>query len=212
MKNTTYITKCLNDTKTESFICNSRDGISSRCDCGKFNNSGSYFFHINNTDLYSNIDEIDDMNITQDIDNIPSQMNKDCYQLEDKIHWNCFTSMGDLSKTICHCCNWKSIRLHTKNYIDTKLVFRGLQNLYFPLKYQNEKNSISDSMHQNITNQESIDYQYSLIPLTTIIPIFICLIIFILVVISLILKNMKRYNCIKYSDKADDLSLLLSNT
>lgn len=217
------VVHCLNDTETFGFSCMSKDKIKSWCQCQKYNNVGNYVFPINNTDLYSNSDSKIDKNITNFQDGSPMQVNRNCFQFENNTHWECYTNPENISVSICLCCDQKSTTCYaTDGYVDTILVYQGLENFTFPLRQRKAENNITHqiNLHESDENLSNFDYhdQYMLtyhnqnLPISpvTFTYIIIFSVIVLLILIYFICKNIKCVEHDKYYDDSD-LSHLLSN-
>lgn len=198
------ILQCLNDTETQLLNCESSNGISSTCVCcGKiFENRIQ--FDVNNTDLYTNfgMKGVADINITNNFDNSKRAKINECFEKNDTFMWDCKTNGTNLNQTFCFCYSHNQ-DISLDGYIHTKSLYKGLENLTFPVHKENILNDSSqtgDNWITKISSKDENQNQLLKTELTIKASIIVSLFILTLLFIYWIFKRKIYKKCYKLND------------
>lgn len=157
------IAECLSDKRINTIECVSDDGLISVCDCDDYNDRTIHCFYINNTDLYRypKFNQAINSNTSSLQDDVPLQIVQDCMNLTGTNYfWDCQTQTNNLRKSTCICFDEERSYYTEFEFVDTKLLYNGLQGMVFAF----EKNQDVNRNHsKNLFNQNEQKNLISLI-------------------------------------------------
>lgn len=209
------VIKCLNDTKSRSLNCLTIFNYLTECTCSKKTYVDNFSFQINNTDLYANvnIDELANENITDIWNDVTAERVNDCLNRNDTFQWKCATRSTNWDLTRCNCIFY-SQHHDTQGFIDTKLLFKGLDNFTIPVHDEAEHSQIhKENCHDNHCdtgnefNKQKQNGNYSS-NVYAFVPVFLS-IYFISVYICWIFRNQIWSVCTYKKNEDDTIPLIL---
>lgn len=132
------IVQCLENTENIRWDCYTENPTQSVCKCEK-RGFTLKTFHVKNSDLYKNlnIDEVENFQIYDDWYNYKPMRVNDCYKMQHPYYWLCTTYVRNSSETFCACYDIYDIALDKKGKIHTQSLYKGLDNIEFPIKHKN---------------------------------------------------------------------------
>lgn len=210
-----YFMNCVNEEESVTFNCIANDKRTSVCYCSKKNHIHPSRFRMRNTDLYSNLNIADVSNVTLTENwekGLPERIN-DCFDLNNGFYWTCSTVENNITHAHCRCYSLNGNINDTSGFIDTKTLFKGLENFFMPL--QHGKNAIASlDQIRHDENFPTYEKKKNFLEETS---AFYIIFLFFLIILSLFLVFV-YYNC-KYTSSCkfrkpkdiSDLVLLFSS-
>lgn len=158
------IFQCLNTSTTSYLECVSQDGVYNKCECNKQNIFNTYTFSMHSSDLYLDLSKESMVNANKTDYWYLSQPDRinDCFGNNyTDIHWKCETFSNNFYKTICRCKFGEFYNQFTIGSIKTKSLYKGLQDIVFPLEKKSKKN-LTYLENDNNRSKNSNFYSYNL--------------------------------------------------
>lgn len=212
------ILNCFEDPETVYLYCSLTNHYSTFCICEKHILNDSPSFLLNNTDLYAtlNAHEINENNTIEIWNNSHPIRVDDCMKLRGVFDWGCVTKPRNFTLTRCACRTYDLDPYSAVGYIESKSLFKGLENFTFSFAHQNYYNinqiNLSDFERDNsnryiecdqeqnsidtsrLKNSISLDFSVIYISLSILFAFFCLIFIFGILSRKLQTKNFKTQN------------------
>lgn len=196
------VTDCLNDIDTTELRCQSDDSVKSTCTCKKKNHKNHFQFDSSNSDLY--LDWVDhdppDMNLTDRWSAFTAGNVSVCIKENFPLSWNCTTDVKNLNLTFCYCFCDQIESFDSRSVIETKSLYKGLEDMIFPFHPEQEFKCMPDPMLHHLKCENSIEIDesifYKFLTSTYFYAFFFMLTILLLIIaISWVLKDKIHLEC-----------------
>lgn len=142
------ILECIRDTRSLNLDCTTWDLVSSTCLCYKL---GGHLvsLYFKNIDLYQHleINETDNVNVTDYWGNYPPMRINDCFRMPNPFFWRCETYIPNLNETSCFCFDIYDPAFDKNGTIRTNSLYKGLEGEDFTKVHEQTVSSVDQNNH-----------------------------------------------------------------